>query len=68
MPKYFFTFSDRSPDLETAELTDDTDAVAFAKIVAAEKEPGAFSNGRPRGADDVVEKERRANEEKADEP
>jgi hypothetical protein len=35
------------------------------------KEPGAFSNGRPRGADDVVEKERQkreANTEKANEP
>ncbi len=33
------------------------------------KEPGAFSNGRPRGTKDVVEKEqqkRKANEKKAD--
>jgi hypothetical protein len=35
------------------------------------KEPGVFSNGRPRGTPDVVEKEinkRKANEEKAVKP
>jgi hypothetical protein len=34
--KYISTFNDGSPSLETGELDDDADAVAFAKVVAEE--------------------------------
>jgi hypothetical protein len=36
VPKYFFMFSDGSPELETSELTDSQDAAGFAKVVAHE--------------------------------